>query len=152
MTPEQKQILRRNWKRILPIGEAAAKLFYDRLFAIDPETRALFRSTDLSKQRAKLLQALNYVVDGLDKLETLLPALEQLGRRHARYGVLDSHYDSVGEALLWTLEQGLGEDWTPAAQAAWTQAYTLIASVMRNATVDIATTIDAPVTVTALAE
>ncbi len=136
MTPEQKQILRQTWAQITPIGDSAAKLFYDRLFTIDPSTRPLFRSVDLPVQRGMLLQALNCVIEGLDELETLLPMLEQLGRRHAGYGVNDAHYDSVGDALLWTLEHGLGTSWTPAANASWAQAYTMIASVMRHATAD----------------
>ena len=139
MTPEQKQILRQTWAQIVPIGDTAAKLFYDRLFAIDPSTRALFRSVDLTAQRGKLLKALGYVIEGLDRPETLLPTLEQLGRRHAGYGVCDAHYDSVGAALLWTLEQGLGAGWTPAVKAAWTKAYTMVATAMRHATVSEAT-------------
>ena len=87
-----------------------------------------------------------------DRPEQLVPALERLGRRHAGYGVCDAHYESVGAALLWTLAQGLGAAWTPAAQAAWTEAYALIAGVMRHAVVDLAAAIDAPVTVTALAD
>ena len=137
MTAEHIHLLRQTWAQLVPIGDQAATLFYERLFEIDPDTRALFRSTDLAAQRGKLLHALGNVIDGLDRPEQLLPMLERLGRRHAGYGVRDAHYDSVGAALLWTLAQGLGTAWTPAVKVAWRDAYALIAGVMRHATVDL---------------
>ncbi|HIP79289.1 MAG TPA: hemin receptor, partial [Kiloniellaceae bacterium] len=108
-------------------------LFYNRLFEIDPAAEQLFAGTDMALQRQKLLQTLNAAIGGLDNLEGLAPVLQDLGRRHADYGVSDSHYDSVGAALLWALEQGLGDDWTPEAKEAWTTAYGLIAETMRAA-------------------
>ena len=133
MSPEQKQIVRNTWQEVAPQGDAAAQLFYNRLFEIDPSSRPLFRDVDLPKQRTKLLQALSDAVQGLDAPDALVPVLEDLGRRHADYGVTDDHYDSVGAALLWALEQGLGPDWTPEAKDAWVEAYALISGVMRHA-------------------
>jgi hemoglobin-like flavoprotein len=136
MTPEQNEIVRETWSHVTPIADTAAKLFYDRLFEIDPTTRPLFKADDLPEQRRKLMQTLDQLVRGLDHLDDLVPVIEELGRRHVRYGVLDAHYDTVGAALLWTLEQGLGAHWTPEAQTAWTDVYTLTAGVMRNAAGD----------------
>jgi hemoglobin-like flavoprotein len=133
MTPEQKALVRDTWRKVTPMAETAARLFYDRLFAIDATTRPLFKSADLAAQRRKLIQALSMVVQRLDHIEALAPTLADLGRRHVHYGVIDSHYVSVGAALLWTLEQGLGSEWTPEMKAAWNEAYSLLAGVMRGA-------------------
>src|SRR4051794_8211254 len=104
MTPEQKAVLRDTWRRVVPAADAAAGLFYERLFEIDPATRALFRPERMAEQRRKLVQALAAVVHALDDLGAVLPTIEALGRRHAGYGVTEAHYRSVGAALLWTLE------------------------------------------------
>jgi hemoglobin-like flavoprotein len=72
-------------------------------------------------------------VANLDKLETIMPAVQDLGRRHRGYGVQPQYYDTVAEALLWTLQQGLGDGFTPPVRAAWTQAYTVLATVMQEA-------------------
>ena len=133
MSPEQKALVKETWRKVVPMADAAARLFYDRLFAIDATARPLFKGADLAEQRRKLIQALAMVVQGLDHLEALVPALTDLGRRHAHYGVTDSHYDTVGAALVWTLEQGLGSDWTPEVKAAWHGAYSVLAGVMRGA-------------------
>ena len=133
MTPEQITLIKASWQKVLPIGEDAAELFYARLFTIDPTTRPLFRSTDMVAQRQKLLKALGLVVGGLERFESLLGTVQELGRRHAGYGVTEAHYCSVGAALLWTLEKGLGSDWTPKTAAAWAEAYWAIATVMRDA-------------------
>ena len=87
----------------------------------------------MKEQKMKLLQMLGMAVKGLDNLEQLVPAVENLGRRHVGYGVKDSHYDTVGDALLWTLEKGLGEAFTPEVMEAWTQTYITLATVMKNA-------------------
>jgi hemoglobin-like flavoprotein len=100
---------------------------------IDPSTQPLFRGTDLAEQRKKLLQVLSAAIAGLDNLEGLVPIVETLGRKHAGYGVKDAHYDSVGAALLWTLEQGLGAAWTAETAAAWIEVYRVLAGVMRRA-------------------
>ena len=133
MTPAQKNLVQSTWSKVVPIADAAAKMFYDRLFEIDPSTKPLFRGTDLAEQRKKLLQVLSAAIAGLDKLEDLVPIVETLGRKHAGYGVKDAHYDSVGAALLWTLQQGLGEAWNAETAAAWTEVYSILAGVMRRA-------------------
>jgi hemoglobin-like flavoprotein len=133
MTPEQKQLVRATWAQIVPIADAAAEQFYNRLFEIDASTHALFGASDMPAQRKKLVQTLAVAVGNLDTIESLLPAVEDLGRRHAGYGVTDRHYESVGAALLWTLERGLGHAWTPAVSEAWTAVYGLLSAVMRSA-------------------
>ena len=133
MTPEQKTLVKSSWQKLAPMADTAASLFYDRLFEIDATMRALFKVTNLAEQRRKLIQALALVVNGLDNLDALVPTIADLGRRHAQYGVTDGQYDTVGAALLWTLEQGLGSGWTPEVKAAWSDAYTLVADVMRGA-------------------
>ena len=117
MSPEQKALVKETWRKVAPMADAAARLFYDRLFEIDATTRQLFKTTDLTEQRRKLIQALTMVVQGLDHLEALVPTIADLGRRHAQFGVTDAHYDAVGAALLWTLEQGLGPAFTPKARS-----------------------------------
>ena len=133
MTPDQKRLVRETWKQVAPTGEAAADLLYRRLFEIDPTARELFRTTDMFAQRQKLLQTLGFAVSGLDNLDLMMPTVEDLGRRHAGYGVTDAHYDSLGAALLWALEQRLGRAWTPAVASAWTEVYGLLSTVMRTA-------------------
>jgi hemoglobin-like flavoprotein len=133
MSPEDKTLVKNTWAMVVPIADVAATLFYERLFALDPALRPMFDRTDMKEQRRKLLAALGAVVNGLDNLAPLIPVLENLGRNHARYGVIDAHYETVGSALLWTLEQGLKDAWTEAAKTAWTKAYGTVAGVMRNA-------------------
>jgi hemoglobin-like flavoprotein len=133
MTPEQKRLVRDTWKQVVPVADAAAAMFYHRLFEIDPSTRELFRATNMVVQRKKLLQTLAFAIGGLDNLDALVSKVEDLGRRHAGYGVTDAHYDSVGAALLWTLEQGLGQAWTQPVAAAWAEVYRLLSGIMRNA-------------------
>lgn len=135
MTPEQIALVRESFAKVVPIREQAAALFYDRLFAIDPSTRPLFRG-DMKSQGAKLMAAIGAVVKSLDRLETMLDDLRALARRHVGYGVRDEHYASVGTALLWTLEQGLGPDFTPPVREAWATAYGLLSSAMMAATAE----------------
>jgi len=133
MSPEQKTLVQETWRQVVPIADVSASLFYGRLFVIDPSTRELFAGADLESQKKKLLRALAMVVGSLDRVEELVPTIADLGRRHVGYGVRDAHYDSVATALLWTLEQGLADAWTAEVQEAWTEAYGLLAGVMRNA-------------------
>src|SRR5262245_61320577 len=133
MTPEQKRLIRDTWSKVIPIADAAAALFYERLFTIDPSTRGLFRMTDMAEQRKKLMGMITVALQGLDNLDALIPVVENLGRRHSGYGVTAQHYESVGAALLWTLEKGLGHAWTPDAAAAWTQLYGMLSSIMQRA-------------------
>ena len=133
MTPTQIELIRTSWASVEPIADVAATLFYDRLFDQDPAVRRLFRRTDMAAQKQNLMQTLTVVVKGIDRLEALVPAVQALGRRHAGYGVRPEHYDLVGTALLWTLEQGLGDAFTPEVRDAWADAYGIRASVMIEA-------------------
>lgn len=132
MTPAQKETLRESWQQVVPIADTAAEIFYSRLFETDPTLRRLFGGTDMAAQRKKLVEALSLVLGNLDDLDGLVPALEDLGRRHVAYGVKEGHYETVGKALLWTLEQGLAEHWSPAAADAWALAYGFVAGAMQR--------------------
>lgn len=118
---------------IEPIVDTAAHLFYNRLFEIDPSARPLFANTDMNKQRDKFLDTLELVVKHVGQLDEITPKLEELGRSHVRYGVEDHHYDSVASALLWALQQGLGDVFTDDVRDAWIYTYTRIAAPMRKA-------------------
>ena len=135
MTPAQIGLVRTTWEQVVPIADTAAQLFYGRLFELDPGVRRLFGHTNMAEQRRKLMQTLAVALAALDKLETLRPTLEGLGKRHVQYGVEDHHYDLVGAALLWTLERGLGAGYTRSVQDAWTMAYSTLATIMRGAAV-----------------
>jgi hemoglobin-like flavoprotein len=125
-------LVQSSWEQVLPIADTAAKLFYARLFEIDPSLQPLFTKTDMAEQRKKLMQMITVAVRGLENIDELLPAIEALGRRHSGYGVIDAHYETVGTALLWTLEQGLGPAFTPEVRSAWTETYTVLAAVMQR--------------------
>ena len=140
MTPRQVALVQESFAKILPIREQAAALFYDRLFALDPSTRPLFRG-DMKSQGAKLMAAIGAVVKSLDRLDTILDDVRALARRHHRYGVRQEHYASVGAALLWTLEQGLGFDFTPDVRRAWATAYDLLSGPMIAVSSDKGSTI-----------
>ena len=133
MNANDKRLIQDTWQAVIPIADTAIGLFYQRLFEIDPGLEPLFAQVDMKQQRRKLAQALTTVVASLDDLEGLLPRLEALGRRHAGYGAEPRHYRSVGAALIWTLERGLGDAFTAAARAAWVEAYELVSRVMREA-------------------
>ncbi|HYN13101.1 MAG TPA: globin family protein [Burkholderiales bacterium] len=132
MRPAQVALVQDSWKEVLPIADTAAALFYGRLFALDPELKPLFRG-DMKQQGRKLMAMMSVAVHGLGQPETIVPAVQDLGRRHAGYGVKDRHYASVGAALLWTLGQALGETFTPNVENAWSAAYGLLAQTMRDA-------------------
>src|SRR5688500_1109658 len=132
MTPRRIALVQTSFERLRPILEPAAMMFYDRLFVLDPSLRGMFRRSR-EAQAQKLAQALAVVVKGLEHPTQLRGAIEALGRRHAGYGVRDHHYTTVGEALLWTLEQGLGDAWTAEVRAAWVDAYGWLSFVMREA-------------------
>ena len=132
VTSAQKQLVHNSFAKIAPIADDAAALFYRRLFQLDPRLKLMFPG-DMAGQRKKLMQMITAAVKGLDHLEQLVPVLQDLGRRHAGYGVADAHYDTVGEALLWTLEKALGRAFTPELRQAWTTVYTLLATTMQEA-------------------
>jgi len=132
MKNEQKALVQQSFEAVLAIEEAAAALFYGRLFELDPSLKPMFKG-DIKEQGKKLMATLKVAVVGLDRLDKILPIVQELGRRHVDYGVLDAHYDTVGTALIWTLEKGLGEAFTPECRQAWIDVYTLIAGVMKEA-------------------
>jgi nitric oxide dioxygenase len=129
MTPQQVNQVQTSFTKIVPIADKAAALFYGRLFEMAPETQALFCG-DMNRQGWKLMSALATVVKGLRDFEAIVPIVRDLARRHVAYGVQPEHYALVGSALLWTLEQGLGDEFTPALRAAWAAAYCALSEVM----------------------
>jgi hemoglobin-like flavoprotein len=132
LTPVQKTLVQESFATIIPIADDAAALFYRRLFDLDPSLERMFRG-DMAEQRKKLMQMLTAAVKGLNRLDQLVPVVQELGRRHAGYGVTDRHYATVGKALLWTLEKGLGSAFTPETREAWATVYGLLATTMQHA-------------------
>lgn len=137
MTPEQISLIKNSWEKVLPISETAAELFYAKLFELDADLKPLFNG-DMKEQGAKLMKMINTVVNSLDKLDTIVPAIQNLGERHVDYGVKDEHYDTVAAALLWTLGQGLGEAFTDDVKDAWTAAYVILSTTMKDAANSVA--------------
>src|SRR6188472_1397992 len=137
MTPRQIDLIRTSWSAVEPISDAAARLFYDRLFESDPAIKRLFANTDMQAQRGILMQTLALLVSSLDDFELVVPVLEALGRVHAGYGVRQRHYDTVEAALLWALDRGLGEAFDDETADGWATAYSAVASVMIEAAADV---------------
>ena len=137
MNAKQIALVQSSFTRVAPIAETAAELFYQRLFELDPSLRPMFRG-DMKDQGKKLMAMLGSVVGGLRHLDRLVPGVRALGARHVDYGVRDEHYDTVGAALLWTLDQGLGDAFTDEVCDAWTAAYTLLATTMKDAAAEAA--------------
>lgn len=129
MNTEQIDLVRSSFAKVVPIRDAAAGLFYGRLFEIAPQVKPLFKG-DMSEQGRKLMATLAVVVDGLADLAAIMPAVEALAVKHVEYGVRPEHYALVGEAFLWTLEQGLGADFTPETRTAWATAYATLSDAM----------------------
>ena len=129
MTPDQITLVQQSYAQVAPISEQAAALFYGRLFEVAPEVKPLFHG-DMKEQGRKLMATLTVVVNGLSRLEAILPAASALAKKHVGYGVKAAHYTPVGAALLWTLERGLGPAWTPQVAAAWTDAYATLSGFM----------------------
>ncbi len=134
-----------SFEKVVPIADVAADLFYTRLFELDPSLRPMFKG-DMSEQKKRLMQMLTVAVRGLSRLDEIVPAVQALGRRHAGYHVKPEHYATVAAALLWTLEQGLGADFTPELKAAWTEVYTVLANTMIAAQRDAQTATSVPQT------
>ena len=132
MTPQQVDAVQQSFKKVAQIQDAAADLFYGKLFELDPELKELFPD-DIVEQKKKLMQTLAVCVNGLNDLGEIVPAVQALGKRHNDYRVKDEHYPTVGAALLWTLEQGLGEDFTPETKSAWTTVYGVLSATMKDA-------------------
>ncbi len=134
MTNEQIRLVQDSFKQVAPIAETAAQLFYARLFELDPDLKPLFKG-NLTEQGRKLMQMLGVAVSSLDRMDQLLPVVRSLGTRHVVYGVRDKDYDTVGQALLWTLRKGLGAAFTPDVEVAWSNVYTTLASEMQSGSV-----------------
>jgi hemoglobin-like flavoprotein len=132
MTTEQIHLIRQTFDLVAPMADSVAAAFYRRLFELDPSLRSMFPPV-LVEQGRKLMQMLGAAVGMLDRPQQLIPVLESLGKRHAGYGVRDEHYDTVGEALLWTLERGLGQVFTSEVKTAWASLYGVVATTMKNA-------------------
>lgn len=132
MTPEEIALIRDSFAKVRPISGQAAELFYGRLFEVAPGVRTLFKG-DMKEQGAKLMAAIGMVVTSLDRLEQVLPAVQALAKRHVGYGTEAAHYAVVGDCLLWTLDQGLGDGFTPETKAAWTKAYGVLSGAMIEA-------------------
>lgn len=133
LTLAQKELVQESWEKVKPISDTAAELFYGKLFELDPDLKPMFANSDMKEQGKKLMLMIGTAVKGLDTLGELVPAVQSLGKRHVGYGVKASHYDTVGAALLDTLEKGLGEAFTPETKEAWTITYTTLATVMKEA-------------------
>ena len=132
MTPQQIELVQATWPELLPVADTAAKLFYNRLFTLDPSLKSLFKG-DMDAQGRKLMSMISFAVKGLHRVEALRPGLQALGQRHAGYGVRDEHYATVGEALLWTLRGGLGEAFSAEVEQAWASAYAVLSATIKQA-------------------
>ena len=132
MTPEEIALVQGTWQKVVPIKDKAAELFYGKLFELDASLKPMFKG-DMKEQGGKLMAMITAAVGGLTQLDKLVPAVQDLGKRHAGYGVKNEHYGTVATALVWTLEQGLGPAFTPDVKAAWVKTYTTLAKVMLDA-------------------
>jgi hemoglobin-like flavoprotein len=137
MTPEQIKLVQGSWEQVKPISDKAAELFYAKLFELNPAYRELFPE-DMTEQGRKLMAMINTAVNSLNNLEAVVPAVEEMGKRHVTYGVKDEDYDVVGEALLWTLGQGLGDKFTDDVKVAWTETYVVLSTTMKTAAATVA--------------
>lgn len=133
MTPRQIDLIRTSWSSVEAASDAVATMFYDRLFELDPALRPLFARTDMTAQHRIVMQTFKVVVASLDEFDTIVPFIRALGRVHARYGVRQEHYDTVGAAFMWTLDRGLGDAFDDETADAWATAYDTLASVMIEA-------------------
>ena len=137
MTPEQKNLVQSTFADVVPIADTAAKLFYSKLFELDPELKPLFKG-NMDEQGRKLMQVIGVAVNGLDDLDMIVPVVQDLGKRHVDYGVKAKDYNTVGTALIWTLQQGLDNKFTPEVEEAWIVVYSLLANTMKTAATEAA--------------
>ncbi len=126
------ELVQGTFKKVVPIADKAAEIFYAKLFELDPKLKPLFKG-DMKEQGAKLMSMIGTAVNGLNNLEAIVPAVQNLGRNHVGYGVKDSHYDTVGNALIYTLDTGLGDAFTSDVKDAWVEVYTVLATTMKDA-------------------
>jgi len=140
ITSEQVKIVQSTWTSVEEISDVAANLFYQKLFELDPTLRTLFPD-EMAEQKKKLMQTLAVCVNGLSDIGEIVPAVRALGQRHAGYQVNDEHYETVGAALLWTLEQGLGDGvWNNDTSNAWLAVYTVLSDTMKSAAAELSCT------------
>jgi hemoglobin-like flavoprotein len=132
MTPEHIAVVQESFQKVATIADQAAAMFYKNLFILDPRLRGFFPS-DMQAQGRKLTHMLGLAVHGLKNPDTLIPAVQELGRRHVAYGVEEKHYEAVGNALMLTLKQGLGAEFTPQGKEAWLATHELLSGVMKQA-------------------
>ena len=131
MTQNKINLVKNSWAMVAQLEmETVGGLFYNRLFEIMPEVKPMFSKTPLPEQSKKLLTMLSYVIAKLDKLDDIMSEITKLAKRHAGYGVTDEHYNAVGSALLWTLEQGLGAEWNEELETSWRDVYAVLAGAM----------------------
>ena len=135
VTSQQIAAVKASWAKLKPIAGRAAITFYNRLFKLDPTLKLLFVS-DMEQQGQKLMGMIGIAVNNLDRLGDIEPAIQELGRRHVKYGVKHQDYDTVADALLWTLQQGLGKEFTPEVESSWIAVYKQLASTMKEATLE----------------
>ena len=131
VTPKQIELVQASWKQIAPVAEDVPTLFYDKLFSLDPALKPLFKG-EIAQQGRKLMQMISTAVEGLGRIESLAPAVRDLGARHREYGVRDRDYDTVAAALLWTLDRGLGSAFTVEVEDAWVAVYGVLAGTMKS--------------------
>lgn len=139
MTPHQIELVQSSFAKVVPIADQAAAIFYARLFELAPEVRALFKG-DMVEQGRKLMTMLGGVTRLLTRLDELVPIAQRLAERHVAYGAQAAHYTVVGEALIDTLDKGLGAEFTPEVRQAWETAYATLSSVMITAAADLPAT------------
>jgi hemoglobin-like flavoprotein len=132
LTETQIDLVSNSWNKVIPIAETAAELFYNRLFELDPSLKALFKG-DMKQQGEKLMSMITVAVKALNRLDDVVPAIQQMGRRHVDYKVEPEHYNTVGAALLWTLGQGLGDGFTTEVEETWTVVYGILSTTMIDA-------------------
>ncbi|ODS31013.1 MAG: hypothetical protein SCARUB_03867 [Candidatus Scalindua rubra] len=132
MNTDQIKLVQNSFEKVRPISETAAELFYKRLFELNPSFKSLFKR-DMKTQGIMLMKMLDFAVTGLDEPDKIVPTIRDLGKRHVGYGVKEEYYETVGEALLWTLKKGIGEDFTQDVKEAWVEAYKLLSDTMKSA-------------------
>ena len=132
MTEQQIKLVQDSFSKVVPIKEKAAEIFYAKLFELDPSLQSLFKG-DMKEQGRKLMQMIGTAVAALNNISSIVPAVQDLGRRHVGYGVNGGHYNTVASALLYTLETGLGSSWNSEVKEAWVAVYTLLAKTMKDA-------------------
>ena len=133
MTEAEIRIVKQSWRTLRAIDPTiVGDLFYSKLFMANPSLRNMFPKK-MDAQYNKLMDMLSVIIARLDRIDELSNDIAAMARRHVHYGVRPAHYKLVGNALLWTLKQGLGQDWTPNVEKAWAECYGLLSGVMMKA-------------------